>query len=67
LTEILSKDAILYPKDILQEMAISVSIVLVATLLKGSPSIPSLLGVDFCGYAYHVLNFCIFGIAYYNV
>lgn len=48
-------------------MALSVSVVLFINLLKGSNTIPSLLGLDFCGYGYHFLNFVIFAAAFYNI
>ncbi|CAD8112076.1 unnamed protein product [Paramecium primaurelia] len=61
------KDARLYPIEPLTEISLTILIIIVVTLLKGSGAVPSLLGIDYCGYGYHFLNFIIFGIAFYNV
>lgn len=61
------KDARLYPIEPLTEISLTVLIIIVVTILKGSGAVPSLLGIDYCGLGYHFLNFAIFGIAFYNV
>lgn len=61
------KDARLYPIEPLTEISLTILIIIVVTLLKGSGAVPSLLGIDYCGFGYHFLNFIIFGIAFYNV
>lgn len=57
----------LYPIENLKEIAFSVIIVVALTLLKGAATIPSILGIDYCGYGFHLINIVIFAIGYYNV
>ncbi|CAD8121505.1 unnamed protein product [Paramecium sonneborni] len=61
------KEQQLYPIENLKEIALSVIIVVALTLLKGAATIPSILGIDYCGYGFHCINFIIFAIGFYNV
>ncbi|CAD8173617.1 unnamed protein product [Paramecium pentaurelia] len=67
LQQLKENESKLYPTDNLKEIALSVIIVVTLTLLKGAATIPSILGIDYCGYEYHLINFMIFVIGYYNV
>ncbi|CAD8110541.1 unnamed protein product [Paramecium primaurelia] len=67
LQQIMENESKLYPIENLKEIAFSVILVVALTLLKGAATIPSILGIDYCGYGFHAINFIIFAIGYYNV
>ncbi|CAD8157568.1 unnamed protein product [Paramecium octaurelia] len=67
LQQLKENESKLYPTENLKEIALSVIIVVALTLLKGAATIPSILGIDYCGYGYHFINFMIFAIGFYNV
>ncbi|CAK82653.1 unnamed protein product (macronuclear) [Paramecium tetraurelia] len=67
LQQLKDNESKLYPTENLKEIALSVFIVVALTLLKGAATIPSILGIGYCGYGYHFINFIIFGVGFYNV
>ncbi|KAM3140371.1 hypothetical protein pb186bvf_007531 [Paramecium bursaria] len=67
LLEILEKEGQLYPLEQIKELGIQVAIVLSLTLIKGSQSFPSMIGVEYCSSGYHFINVILLAIAVYNV
>lgn len=67
LENIMISEQRLYPMEMIRELMLQVVIVVVITFLKGTQSIPSLIGLNYCSFEYHLLNIAIIGIALLNL